>query len=417
MPNEKTRYELPGVLVDPLSSARISWQLPPDTCPYLLTWLIVPDDISPHFLVTDIMVGKNSSLCSINCLPASLFATSEPEDELRFNACSPGKYISIDITNTSNSHQPFRCTLVGRHAEDRTRPPKTNKVTLGLGSTKIQPRSVLKLSVESQVEMTPEQLFVPPDLLAKVSIKSVTMNGSAVDQASLTREKLLSHPRTIEILPNKILHCSEILTIEVENETDSPLHFTGAVIGSIPPRKPRHTADLFSKHVPAWLEHIVPRLQGRPGTRWLEVGSFEGQSALWTLSNVLTGENSWITCVDVFDGYAPGIELWGGGNRQYELTFDVNLDEYSNVTKLVGRALNVLPHVKAAGLKFDGGYLDVGIDRSSDELDLMWELMDPGAVVVVGNYGSPPCCPLPQNPYSTFEVLHDGTCLILLKSK
>ena len=413
MTTEKTCYEL-HTTVEPNRDANINWQPPPDASPYQLTWLVVPDDVAPHFYVADIKVGKNSQLCSAGVLPASLFAASEPEVDLGYDVCLQGTYINVYVINATNTRQVFRCSLVGRHVEDNTRHPKNKKVILGLGSTSIQPRSENKLHVQSLIQMTPEQLFVPPRLLEKVTIKSVTKNRSKVDQASLTRQNLLTPPRTIELSPDKILHYHEYLTIVVENNTDSPLLFTGAVTGLIPPRKPIFTVDLFSRHVPAWLEHVVPRLQGRPGARWLEVGSFEGQSALWTLENVLTGEGSCLTCVDVFDRYAPGIELWGGGNREYENVFNANLSEHPNVVKLVGRGIDVLPHVKTAGLRFDGGYLDVGIELSPDELELMWDLMDPGAVVVVNTYGS---LNWPRHSNAHYDVLYEGTCLILLKAQ
>ena len=34
----------------------------------------------------------------------------------------------------------------------------------------------------------------------------------------------------------------------------------------------------------------------------LEIGSFEGRSAIWLLENILTHSNSHLTCVDTFEG-------------------------------------------------------------------------------------------------------------------
>jgi len=190
--------------------------------------------------------------------------------------------------------------------------------------------------------------------------------------------------------------------------------------------KPYFAVDHFSDRIPAWLEHVVPRLQNRPRTSWLEVGSFEGQSALWTLDNVLTGKDSKIVCVDIFDGSNPGIDRWGGGDHDYELTFDHNLSDRHNVQKIAGRGRDVLPRLKDAGMMFNGGYLDS--DHSEEavraELRLMWDLMLPDAVVVVDDYDSPydPGCKVAVDKFlsspehqSQLRVLYAKFQLIMLR--
>ena len=62
------------------------------------------------------------------------------------------------------------------------------------------------------------------------------------------------------------------------------------------------TSDWFTSSIPPWRRHVVPVLAGRENVRWLEVGTHEGRSALWTLDNVLTGRGSSITCVDKWEG-------------------------------------------------------------------------------------------------------------------
>ena len=65
------------------------------------------------------------------------------------------------------------------------------------------------------------------------------------------------------------------------------------------------TSDWVTQFVPSWQKHVIPALAGRENVHWLEVGSFEGRSALWTLENVFTGSGSTITCVflgNSFDG-------------------------------------------------------------------------------------------------------------------
>jgi predicted O-methyltransferase YrrM len=58
-------------------------------------------------------------------------------------------------------------------------------------------------------------------------------------------------------------------------------------------------SDWFSQNIPLWQQHLA-ELVGRPRVQALEIGSFEGRSAIWLLQNVLTHPESHITCVDQF---------------------------------------------------------------------------------------------------------------------
>lgn len=87
------------------------------------------------------------------------------------------------------------------------------------------------------------------------------------------------------------------------------------------------TTDWVTQFVPSWTKHVLPVLAGRPGVRWLEVGSFEGRSALWTLDNVLTGPGSEITCVDLWQ------RMWLQ-KSDFEQRFDENVAGRTNLVKL-----------------------------------------------------------------------------------
>jgi hypothetical protein len=68
----------------------------------------------------------------------------------------------------------------------------------------------------------------------------------------------------------------------------------------------RFRTDWFSWSIPVW-EHALADLKGKPGIQYLEVGLFEGRSALWMLDNVLTHPTSRLTGVDPFID-VPGVE-------------------------------------------------------------------------------------------------------------
>lgn len=54
----------------------------------------------------------------------------------------------------------------------------------------------------------------------------------------------------------------------------------------------------FLNTVKEWEKFLKPR----PSLKALEIGSFEGMSAVWMLQNILIHEDSHITCIDPFTG-------------------------------------------------------------------------------------------------------------------
>lgn len=145
------------------------------------------------------------------------------------------------------------------------------------------------------------------------------------------------------------------------------------------------TSDWFTSKTPAWHAHVVPRLRDVSCVRWLEVGSYEGRSALWTLGHVLCGPGSTIVCVDLFSRDIPGIDSWG--NRDYARLFDDNVQGRENLIAVRGRSQDVLPLF--AKEQFHGAYLDACHfeEAVTRDLELIWDLLLPGAVLVCDDYG------------------------------
>lgn len=147
------------------------------------------------------------------------------------------------------------------------------------------------------------------------------------------------------------------------------------------------TKDWFTNKISAWQEHVVPRLATIPGARWLEIGSYQGRSALWTLENVLQGPNSLLYCIDIFEPLQAGLETWGDPETDYVKVFDELVGSHPGVIKLKGRSRDILPILQ--GTMFDGAYVDG--DHCEDsvraDLRLLWPLLRPGAVCVFDDYG------------------------------
>jgi len=139
---------------------------------------------------------------------------------------------------------------------------------------------------------------------------------------------------------------------------------------------PLFTEDFVSEHCRMWSREL-DGLRGQPAVRALEIGSFEGRSALWFLTELLTGPGSCLVCVDPF--VIPG----------QELRFDHNLRgpiAEGKLIKLKGFSGSVLPGLDAES--FDFIYVD-GSHRAGDVLldaVLSWKLLKPAGFLLFDDY-------------------------------
>lgn len=136
------------------------------------------------------------------------------------------------------------------------------------------------------------------------------------------------------------------------------------------------TADWFSNRISVWQKHLAV-LAGQPNLHALEIGSFEGRSALWLLEHILTDPSSTLTCVDPFLGI--------GGS----LRFDHNIrlsGQATRVQKLQGSSHDVLPTL--AREIFDLIYID-GSHKAADvyfDALLSWCLLKNGGILIFDDY-------------------------------
>jgi hypothetical protein len=139
--------------------------------------------------------------------------------------------------------------------------------------------------------------------------------------------------------------------------------------------KYKFTFDGVSTNAKIWSTYLR-EFSGKPNVTALEIGSYEGRSALWFLANILTHDTSSITCVDLF-------------GDDIDSTFNANVKASGfahKLTKLKGDSKVVVRNLKN---NFDFVYID-GSHIAKDVLIdavLAWDLLKPGGIMIFDDYG------------------------------
>jgi predicted O-methyltransferase YrrM len=146
------------------------------------------------------------------------------------------------------------------------------------------------------------------------------------------------------------------------------------------------STDWAGNHFFLWAG-LLHALREQP-VRILEIGSWEGRSALFFL-NYLARSN--IVCVDPFEGNAehhldPHFQQLV---PKAEAQFDSNLAAFADrVEKIKGSSTVVLPALGISGRRFDLAYVDgshMAADVYSDAV-LTWPMMESGGIVIFDDY-------------------------------
>ena len=185
----------------------------------------------------------------------------------------------------------------------------------------------------------------------------------------------------------------------------------------------KYTQDWFHWAPEIW-EKLIPLLPARK--RFLELGSFEGRSTVWTVENMME-DGGEIVCVDT----------WEGG-EEHSQDFDVVADNFNNnmyvlerkfpdrrVVKVVNNTYEALKKVQGT---FDFIYIDashIAKDVLTDAC-LSWPLLNAGGVMVFDDYMWGPPANLLHRPkiavdafsdmfIETLDVVHIGMQYIVKK--
>lgn len=205
---------------------------------------------------------------------------------------------------------------------------------------------------------------------------------------------------------------------------DAPLPRLG--IASVPEvhrdvevfQKPyQFTEDWFNSNIDVWRQ-VLADLTGRPHLRYLEIGLFEGRSALWMAENVLTHETSRITGIDPF---------FDQDTKDRFLANLATLGAAEKFTVIQGFSQQELPKLEPRS--FDIIYVD-GSHTADDVLAdavMSFELLKADGLMIFDDYGWRPHLPSELRPMMAIdafisayryrlEVVHRGYQVIVRKS-
>jgi predicted O-methyltransferase YrrM len=146
------------------------------------------------------------------------------------------------------------------------------------------------------------------------------------------------------------------------------------------------STDWAATHFFDWAV-LLKELRPKP-LRILEIGSWEGRSALFFLNYL---PQSHIVCIDPFEGNAEhhANPYFADLALKSEAQFDRNLASHQDrVEKIKGSSTEILPGLAIAGRRFDLAYID-GSHKAADvyrDAVLTWTLMELGGIVVFDDY-------------------------------
>jgi predicted O-methyltransferase YrrM len=149
------------------------------------------------------------------------------------------------------------------------------------------------------------------------------------------------------------------------------------------------TKDWFGWAPPVW-EQLIPMLSGEAGKRnFLEIGSFEGRSTVWTMENMMQ-EGDYIYCIDTWEG---GEEHGAEDMQAVFERFKANTAIAKDKAKVVrGFAIDTstveLASIIQGGTQYDFIYID-GSHIAKDVLTdacMAWPLLKPKGIMVFDDY-------------------------------
>ena len=152
----------------------------------------------------------------------------------------------------------------------------------------------------------------------------------------------------------------------------------------------KFTSDWFSNNIDLWKRELS-KYSNRP-TLFLEVGTYEGRSALWALDNILVHPKSRLISVDTFE--KPNVF------KTFKDNIALKTENQRKVTILKGKSQDMLKSQEILKYKdkFDIIYIDADHHAKHvlENAILCFRLLKPGGLMIFDDY--------------TNSRRHDTTC-------
>jgi predicted O-methyltransferase YrrM len=149
----------------------------------------------------------------------------------------------------------------------------------------------------------------------------------------------------------------------------------------------QYTKDWFQWAPKVW-EQLIPHLPARKN--FLEIGAFEGRSAVWTIENMME-DGGEIVCIDTWEGGAEHtLEDMNGAKFRFNENIKIVREKFPdrNVTSCTGLSVNWLAALIQDKRQFDFIYID-GSHLSKDVLTdacMSWPLLKDKGFMVFDDY-------------------------------
>lgn len=145
--------------------------------------------------------------------------------------------------------------------------------------------------------------------------------------------------------------------------------------------------DWFSNNIPRWQQNLKKLIKKGKNTPLLalEIGSFEGRSAIWTLENILVHPDSKIICVDDFSS------IPSRKRNSTKQRFLQNTESFGDKVSLVENdSRNALKSPSILNKQFDFIYIDASRHSKNvlEDAILSLPLLRVGGYIVFDDYTS-----------------------------
>jgi predicted O-methyltransferase YrrM len=164
------------------------------------------------------------------------------------------------------------------------------------------------------------------------------------------------------------------------------------------------STDWTSPHLRTWSTTL--NKWRNSNIRILEIGSWEGRSALFFLTYL---RRSTIVCIDPFEGNSSLLRdpLLRPEIPYTEARFDYNLRRFNHrVEKIKDRSYPALCRLLSAGRQFELIYID-GSHRRDDvtnDSNFAWSLLTPGGIIIWDDYDWCPTYPPEERPQPAIDA-------------